>query len=197
MLVHKSSTMTEAEYLRLEQDGQVRHEYVNGEVFAMTGATLRHNTIALNIAATLRAHLRGTPCRAFVSDARVRVAKGNAHYYPDVVVSCSPGLQVLDSTARCVEDPVLIVEVLSESTEGTDRREKLLAYRTVPSLKEYVLVDPGEALVTVHRRHGDIGWDVIEYSGPEEVEFPAVELRLPMRDIYDGVPIDALTTGPR
>ena len=188
--------LTEEEYLRLEGSSPLRHEFVAGQVFAMTGASLRHNVIALNLAATLRAHLRASPCRVFMADARVRVTRAHAHYYPDVVVSCGPELQRLDPEMRAVDDALLVVEVLSTKTEATDRREKLLAYRTLPSIKEYVLVSQEEARVEVHRRQGDVSWEVLEYTGPEELELASVGLRVSLREVYDGVPIEALVREP-
>lgn len=195
MLSHEYTPMSEDEYLRLEARSPVRHEYVHGEVFAMTGGTLRHNVIALNLATALRAHLRSTPCLAFINDVRVRVAKSNAYYYPDLLVSCGQGANAIDLTSVSVDDPILIIEVLSDTTEATDRREKLLAYRTIASLLEYVLVSQDQARVEIHRRRGDIGWEKIEYSGVEIVELTSVKFTIGMRDIYEGVPIDSLPRG--
>jgi Uma2 family endonuclease len=188
--------ISEEEYLRLEAQSPIRHEYVNGEMFAMTGGTLRHNTIALNIAAALRNHLRDTLCRAFINDVRVRVAKTNSYDYPDLLVTCARGAQTMDLSAVTVEDPVLVIEVLSATTEATDRREKLLAYRTLASLSEYVLISQDEARVEIHRRRGDIGWEKIEYFGPETVELASVGLQIGMREIYEGVPIESLARQP-
>jgi Uma2 family endonuclease len=185
--------ISEEEYLRLEAQSPIKHEYVNGEMFAMTGCTLRHNTIAGNMLVALRAHLRDTPCRAFMNDVRVRVAKTNSYYYPDLLVTCARGAQAIDLNAVTVEDPTLVIEVLSTSTEATDRREKLLAYR---SLSEYVLISQDEAHVEIHRRRGDIGWEKIEYSGPETVELASVALQIGMREIYEGVPIESLARQP-
>jgi Uma2 family endonuclease len=188
--------LSEEEYLRLEAQSPIRHEYVNGEMFAMTGGTLRHNAIALNMAAALKSHLRDTPCRAFINDVRVRVAKTSSYYYPDLLVICARGAQTFDLNAVTVEDPVLVIEVLSASTEATDRREKLLAYRTIASLSEYVLISQDEAHVEIHRRRGDIGWEKIEYSGPETVELTSIGLQIGMRAIYEGVPIESLMRAP-
>ncbi len=192
MLTHEYTPVSEDEYLRLEAQSPIKHEYVNGEMFAMSGGTLRHNTIALNIAAALKSHLRDTPCRAFMNDVQVRIEKTHSYYYPDLLVSCARGAQTMDLSAVTVDNPVLVIEVLSPSTEATDRREKLLAYRTVASLSEYALISQDEAGVEIHRRRGDIGWEKIEYSGPETVELASVGLQIGMREIYDGVPIEAL-----
>jgi Uma2 family endonuclease len=196
MLTHEYKPVSEEEYLRLEAQSPIRHEYVNGEMFAMTGGTLRHNTIALNIASVLRGHLRSTQCRVFINDVRVRVEKAHSYYYPDLLVSCARGAPAIDLNAVTVDDPVLVMEVLSASTEATDRREKLLAYRTLASLSEYVLISQDEARVEIHRRRGDIGWEKIEYSGPETIELTSIGLQIGMREIYEGVPIEALMRGP-
>lgn len=142
----------------MELESPVRHEYLAGEVFAMTGTTLRHDIIGLNSATALRTHLRATPFRVFMADIRVRVEKANTHYSPDTLVSCGPGVQKIDLQTRAVADPILIVDVLPNHTEATHRREKLLAYRTLPSLKEYVLVSQNEARVEIHRRIPESDW---------------------------------------
>lgn len=106
----------------------------------MTGASVRHNVIALNLASALRNHLRGTPCRALMEGVKLRLRKERSIFYPDVMVTCEARLLELDAEAQIVEEPLLVIEVLSPSTEGIDRREKLRAYRTLPSLKEYAPV---------------------------------------------------------
>ena len=196
MLIQEYGPVSEEEYLRLEACSPVRHEYVSGEVFAMTGGTLRHNSIAINLVAILHTHLRNTPCRAFMNDVRVRVAKATAYYYPDLLVSCAREGKAMDMASAEVEDAVLIVEILSQGTEATDRREKLVGYRTLSSLVEYALISQDQTRVEIHRRRGDIGWEKIEYSGDEIVEFASVKLKIGMRDIYDGVPIESLLRGP-
>jgi Uma2 family endonuclease len=110
MLIREYTPVPEEEYLRLEAQSPIRHEYVAGEVFATTGGTLRHNTIALNLAALLRALLRNGPCRIFINDVRVRVDKANAYYYPDVLVACGGGQGQVDLDATTVHDPVLLMK---------------------------------------------------------------------------------------
>ena len=116
--------MTPDEYLYAEQRGQIRHEFVRGELFDMPGGTYTHNLISLNVASGLREHLRGQSWRVFMADMKVRVAASDVFYYPDVFVTCDSD----DRETYFKEQPCLIVEVLSESTSWTDRREKLLAY---------------------------------------------------------------------
>ncbi|MDX9707603.1 MAG: Uma2 family endonuclease [Azospira sp.] len=178
-------TISEDDYLVLEARSPVRHEYVCGEVYAMTGASLRHNVIAGNLFALLRAHLRGTPCRAFVSDAKLRIAKAGAYYYPDVMVTCDPRHLTVGSDDLVVEAPKLIVEVLSTSTEGIDRREKLTAYRGIPSLVEYVLVAQDEAKIEIHRRQGDIGWEIVTLTPGDPVELKSLEFTSDFPAIYE------------
>lgn len=184
MQSHPYRPLDESEYLALEARSPVRHEYIAGEVFAMTGATVRHNIISLNIATALRTHLRGTPCRALMEGVKLYLKKERSYFYPDVMVTCESRLLELDAETQVVDSPVLVVEVLSPSTEGIDRREKLRAYRTLPSLKEYAMVSQDECRVELYRRRGDIGWDIITYEPGDPVEFASVELTMPMADIY-------------
>ena len=184
MHVQTYKPLDEGEYLALEARSPVRHEYIAGEIFAMTGASIRHNIIALNIATALRTHLRGTPCRALMEGVKLYLKKERSYFYPDVMVTCEPRLLELDAQVQVVDSPVLIVEVLSPSTEGIDRREKLRAYRTLPSLKEYAMVSQDECRVELHRRRGDIGWDIITFEPGDTVELAGVELQLPIADVY-------------
>ena len=184
MRVQAYKPIDEGEYLALEARSPVRHEYIAGEIFAMTGASIRHKIIALNIATALRTHLRGTPCRALMEGVKLYLKKERSYFYPDVMVTCEPRLLELDAQVQVVDSPVLIVEVLSPSTEGIDRREKLRAYRTLPSLKEYAMVSQDECRVELHRRRGDIGWDIITFEPGDTVELASVELQLPIADVY-------------
>ena len=176
--------LDESEYLTLEARSPVRHEYVAGEIFAMTGASIRHNIIAGNLYTALRTHLRGTPCRALMEGVKLYLKKERSYFYPDVMVTCESRLLELDAETQLVDSPVLIVEVLSPSTEGIDRREKLRAYRTLPGLKEYALVGQDACRVELHRRRGDIGWDIITFEPGDTVELAGVELQLPIADVY-------------
>ena len=190
MKIAQHAQISEEDYLRLEAASPFKSEFVSGHIYAMTGASLRHNVIALNMATILRAHLRGSPCRAFMSDAKLRVAKFNSYYYPDVMVTCDPRYQRVSSGDSMIESPRLIVEILSTSTEATDRREKLQAYRSLPSLLEYVLVSQESAAIEIHRRQGDIGWQIITLSPGDPVEFSSVELTTDFAALYDESGVD-------
>ncbi|MBN2700972.1 MAG: Uma2 family endonuclease [Methylothermaceae bacterium] len=169
------------DYLAGEEISDIRHEFVAGQVFAMVGSTRAHNRVAGNIFAFLHRHLRGTPCEVHMSDIKVRVEAADAFYYPDVVVSCEP----FDPKSVFLNEPTLVVEVLSPSTENVDRREKRLNYQKLPSLKEYMLVAPDETRVEVYRRAGENLWELDVY-GPEDelVALASVEARLPLAEIY-------------
>jgi Uma2 family endonuclease len=178
------TTYSESDYLAYEAQSPVRHEYIAGEIFAMTGASIRHNVIAGNLFAELRTHLKGTPCRALIEGVKLRLRKEQSYFYPDVMVTCEDRLQELDSQRQIVEAPLVVIEILSPTTEATDRREKLRAYRTLPSLKEYLLVSQEQAQVEIYRRRGDIGWDIITYEPGDTVEIASLEIKLGMAEIY-------------
>ena len=126
--------MTPQEYLDWESTQQEKHEYVGGQIYAMTGARLNHNRIALNAVTSLRQALRGRPCEAFMSDVKLQIDAAQAFYYPDVFVTCSAA----DAADPLIKrEPVLVVEVLSPSTAAYDRGEKFDAYRLLPTLQEY------------------------------------------------------------
>jgi Uma2 family endonuclease len=176
--------LSETDYLALEARSPVRHEYIAGEIYAMTGASIRHNVIAGNVYAALRTHLRGTPCRALIEGVKLRLRKEKSYFYPDVMVTCEPRLLELDAEQQVVEDPILVVEVLSPTTEGIDRREKLRAYRTLAGLREYMLVSQDTCRVEVHRRRGEVGWTLTTYERGDTISLASVELELPITDIY-------------
>jgi len=171
------------DYLRLEEASTTRHEYVGGELYGLAGASDRHNRICLNIAARLWAAARGGPCRVYTSDMMLRVAE-DVFYYPDVQVVCDPE----DGEQGYESRPCLVVEVLSPSTEAIDRREKLLAYRRLSSLRAYVLVYRDERRVARYWREEQDAWWPAEVHGEGRVPFPCPELELSLAEIYEGLP---------
>jgi Uma2 family endonuclease len=170
------------EYLRLEERGRERHEYINGVVHAMSGASEPHNVISLNLAAAFHAHLRGGPCRAYIADFKVRleINREDIFYYPDVMVACErAGVE-----KYYLRYPTLVVEVLSPSTKTIDRREKLLNYPQIETVEEYVLVSQNEYGVTIHRRSEK--WAPTCLDSPEAIaDFRSINLRLPLSRIYE------------
>lgn len=153
------------DFLSWEMEQEFRHEYLNGEVFAMSGGTIEHNTASGAVFATLRQHLQGSPCRVFVADMKVDVQASNAFFYPDVVVTCSPG-DLSDPKALTIAEPRVIVEVLSPSTAAYDRGAKFGHYRQLPSLQEYMLVDTEAQTIEVFRRNAAGRWELYPSEGP-------------------------------
>lgn len=182
----KYSRLTEADYLLGELASEIRHEYVDGEVFAMAGAGEAHNLISLNIAARLRGLVRGGPCRVYISDMKLRVKTWKAYYYPDVMVTCDP----TDSEANYKERPSLVVEVLSPSTERTDRREKMLAYRTLTDLREYLLVATDKQHVELYRRDAQDEWQLTNLNPADGIHLESLGYDLSLNDIYEDVKLD-------
>ena len=131
-------SMTAEEFLTWEESQEEKHEFLQGEIFAMGGARREHVVACLNIASHLKQQLRNTPCRAYMSDMKLQIEQLDAYFYPDVMVSCSQSDQQAD---QFLTQPRLIIEVLSDSTEAYDRGDKFAAYRKIESLQEYVLID--------------------------------------------------------
>ena len=172
------------DYLAGEREAETRHEYVDGELFAMGGASREHNTISFNLAASLGPHLRGGPCRAASSDMKVRAATSSRYYYPDLVVSCNDPAEEPDAYVET--RPTLVVEILSPSTAAIDRREKRVAYLAIETLQEYVLIAQDRAEVVVHRREGD-DWLMETFVGGERVELGSIGFALDVDELYRGV----------
>ncbi len=164
-------TFTAADYMAWEATQDTRSEFIDGQVYAMAGGTLEHNAATGAVFATLRHHLKGTPCRAFVADVRVQVQASNSYFYPDVVVGCQPS-ELADTKALGLTQPTLIAEVLSPGTAAFDRGGKFAHYRLLDSLQEYVLIDPDTAQVDVFRRNAANRWELYPSIGPDA----AVEL---------------------
>ena len=177
--VCKLETLSIDEYLANELKSDVRHEFINGQIYAMVGASNIHNLIAGSLFASLRSHLN-PPCHVYTSDMKVRV--DNDFYYPGLSVSCEPVTDI----AYYLETPVLIVEVLSPTTEGRDRVEKSLAYRRLSSLKEYVLVSQDKVQVEVLRRATG-GWEIETFSVGDNVRFDAVNMAVAIDRISEDV----------
>lgn len=181
---------TPAEYFALEERSERRHEFFDGEIFAMAGGTKSHNLITQNIALGLRGALRGSGCQVFMEDVRLAV-QDNFHYtYPDVVVSCDPADR---RDPYMVRQPVLIAEVLSPSTAEYDRSQKFTQYKKIASLRHYVLVSQTAWVLEWFRRDDLNQWIHTVLSDPADVlEIPDLNLRLPLADVYDDTDVAPL-----
>jgi len=173
-----------AAYLLWEETQVEKHEYVDGEVFAMTGARREHVVATLNLVAALKQALRGTPCQAYAMDMKLRVEQHNAFFYPDVMVSCS---KKDHQAEQYLSEPKLIIEVLSESTAAFDRGNKFAAYRSLPSLQEYAIVDIEERRVECFRRTPENDWLLHDFCGEEHCQFSSLGLTVAMAVLFENV----------
>jgi len=178
--------MTRQEYLDWEARQETKHEFLDGrvyDVYAMTGARDAHVTVTLNVAALCKTHLRGKPCRIYISDMKLQVAD-DATFYPDVFVTCDPRDRETDYHKS---HPSLIVEVLSPSTAGYDRGSKFAAYRKIETLREYALIDPGLLTVDLFSRDETGHWVLYPADKGGSVEFASIGLTVSLADIFEDV----------
>lgn len=167
------------EYLELEEGSSIKHEYVEGALYALAGSTLRHNRIAGSIYRKLAQSAEGTPCQVYISDVKCQV--GNVFYYPDVMVACE---EPDSESATFRSDPCLLVAVTSPSTVSNDRREKLLVYRQIPSARAYLIVDQDSRWIERHYRDADGVWQRADHLNDGVIPVPCPETELALDDIY-------------
>ncbi len=180
----RSLKLTAENYLEFEQSGQVRHEYVAGQLFAMVGASAAHNVIALNIASIVKAQLRGSQCRTYMSDMKIRIKSLDTFYYPDVMVTCEKFVQ----NSLFQSEPAIVFEVLSPSTMHIDRREKFMAYQQISSLREYIVVHQNEPEIELFCKDKSGSWERFDVNN--ELILSGVQgcgLSLKLADIYEGI----------
>jgi Uma2 family endonuclease len=181
----KTPQFSADDYLAWEPTQLDRHEFVDGDVFAMAGAEDRHVTVSMNIAFALRQHLSGSPCRTYMSDMRLQVAAANSYFYPDVLVTCS----AQDLASPLVKtEPKLIVEVLSLSTAAFDRGLKFSHYRSLASLEEYALIDLDTRTTDCYRKGPDGLWVLHPFARGDELALASVDLVLPAAQLFAEVP---------
>lgn len=176
-------------YLTLEAQGDTKYEYYDGFILAMAGGSLLHSELGNNVGTCLTNAIRakGLPCKVYNSDLKVSIKSANSRFYPDVSIVC--GQPVMDEkTPHAVQNPVVVVEVLSESTEARDRGTKFQAYRQLPSLREYILVSQEEALVEVFSLTDEGTWHIQTATKLDDsLKLHALDLSLKMEDVYFGV----------
>jgi Uma2 family endonuclease len=175
------------EYLAIERQAEYKSEYVDGVMYAMAGGSERHNLIAGNLIAEFNVQLRKTDCRVYPSDLKVRVPNSRRFFYPDVSIVCGE-TQFADDERDVVLNPVVVVEVLSESTAAFDRGKKFQSYQQIESLREYLLVSQDEPVVEHFLRQDDGHWLYTKAGGLDEaLALPTVKCRLALGDVYDKV----------
>lgn len=178
--------LSEQEYLNFERSSPEKHEYADGEIFAMSGGTYEHSSITANIIGEARSALAGRPCRVLESNMRVKVFATSRYVYPDASIFCGRP-EFTDETRDTLVNPRLIVEVLSDSTEAYDRGDKFAGYRSIPSFQEYVLASQKQPRIEVFTRQPDGSWTLRIYGPGERAAFASVECTIEVDKIYEGV----------
>ncbi|MEH2461362.1 Uma2 family endonuclease [Nostoc sp.] len=176
--------LTPDEYLQWEAKQEIKHEYINGEVYARTGGTIAHNAIAVNLIAALRPHVRGSSCRVLGTEAKVGITEKGSFFYPDVLVTCN----AQDRQAiQVIQFPKLIVEVLSPGTEAYNRGAKFAQYRRLETLQEYVLINSESIGVEIFRLNERSKWELTSYTNGDEIELICIEFKFPIELLYEDV----------
>ena len=186
MATQPITRLTPEQYLELDRAGDCRSEYLNGEMFAMSGATFRHNTVVNNIASALRGQIKGR-CRYATTDLRLFIPATGLYTYPDLIVICG-AIEYAGDREDIVTNPGLIVEVLSRSTSDYDRGGKFVHYRSLPTLRDYVTAAQDAPCVEHWTRRTDGSWLLREYSAlTDTVSIESIAVRLPLSDIYEEI----------
>jgi Uma2 family endonuclease len=186
----KLPRFTPEEYFQWEEGQQLRHEYINGEVYAMSGGTINHSKIASNLNFILKSHLRGGGCQILTSDARVNIVQSNDYVYPDLSVTCDDRDR---AAIQAVKYPCLVVEILSPSTANYDRGDKFRMYRRNPSLRDYLLIDTEKIAIDLYR-HNELGnWEIVNYQAKDLIELESINLSCLIEDIYEDIVFEALS----
>ena len=185
----QSRRLSPQEYLDWEATQDIKHEYLDGEVFAMTGGTIAHNLISGNFYALLKSHLRGKGCRVFIADVKVQVSERGAYFYPDVMVSCDERDR---PAVNLIQHPCLIIEVLSPTTEAFDRGEKFRRYRQLSSLQEYVLIDTSSISVDRFRRLSETQWELQSFTAEDTLELTSIDWYGAIALLYEDVIFESI-----
>jgi Uma2 family endonuclease len=193
MVTSLQTYITPEEYLELEENSPVKHEYIDGYIYAMAGALEGHVTIAGNLFTLLRNHVRGSGCRVYISDMKARIESLNRFFYPDIMVTCDSEA-LLQAVRRDQETPgykrfpCLIIEVLSDSTEGFDRGDKFADYQTIETLQAYILINTKKPRVECFRRNEDGLWVLQSYAGEEtSFQLQSINFEATMTQLYEDV----------
>ncbi|MBE7173526.1 MAG: Uma2 family endonuclease [Williamsia sp.] len=185
-IAYGNRKFTVEEYLERERAGDRKHEYFQGEIFAMSGASLRHNVIFKNLYGTLAYSLKGHPCQPYGSDMRIHIPQNTLYTYPDIAIICRDIMEDGADTDNFIE-PSVLIEILSPSTRNYDRGTKFKLYRDIPSLQEYILVDSEIIGVEVFRLNKEGHWQLEEYkNGDEFLQIRTVGFQLSLSEIYLG-----------
>jgi Uma2 family endonuclease len=185
----KLPRFTPEEYFQWEEQQKIRHEYINGEVYAMSGGTINHSKIASNLNFILKSHLRAGGCQVLTSDARVNIVQSNDYVYPDLSVTCDDRDR---STSQYITYPCLVIEVLSPSTANYDRGDKFRMYRRNHSLQDYLLIDTEKIAIDLYRQNELGNWEIVNYQAGDMIELKSVNLSCLIEDIYEDIVFEAV-----
>ena len=187
----KRKYISPEDYLKMEEVSPVKHEYFDGEIFQMAGASDNHNTLAMNVAAELHQQLKKRDCKVYQNDMRLYIEKEEIYVYPDIMVVCGkPKIKKYKSLDNIL-NPVLIVEVLSSSTADYDKGAKFEQYRTIESFKEYILVSQDTKQITRYTKQKNGSWVLMDFIGDKtEIELVSIDCKLTMDDVYDKVDLE-------
>jgi Uma2 family endonuclease len=190
MIANPSSGYIASEdYLKEEEKNSIKHEYRQGQIYAMAGASNNHVLITLNLAAMLRNHLRGSGCRTYVSDTKIQIESINTYYYPDITISCDQRDRAFENFLRY---PCLIVEVLSSTTEAFDRGDKFADYRHLDSLQEYILISQNRMNIECFRRNTENQWVLNPYGEADRLHLASLDFQCAVTDVYEEVDLSSI-----
>jgi Uma2 family endonuclease len=191
MVMQARKLYTPEEYLTLERAAVYKSEYLNGEIYAMSGGTPNHSEIAVSVGSELRTQLKRTPCHVFSSDLKIKTTSSSLFSYPDVSVICGQP-QFHDAHQDVVTNPVVIVEVLSDSTEAYDRGRKFFQYRQIDTLMDYILISQKEPYIDHFTKHQDGRWAVTTVVGlSSSLRIASIDCTLLLSEIYDKIVFDS------
>ncbi len=179
--------ISEQEYLEQEREATEKHEYFQGEIFAMSGASEEHNIISMNCSVVLGTKLKGKKCRPYGSDMRMNIPENTLYTYPDLSVYCNE-IETLDDKRDTAKNPTVIIEILSKSTRNYDLGQKFALYREIPTLKDYILIDSEKVKVIRHTKTDNTTWVLSEFSSINDTfEIKSLEIEMNLVDIYEDV----------
>jgi Uma2 family endonuclease len=186
---YEKMLLSEQEYLQFEKESQQKHEFFRGEIFAVAGAGRNHNEIFSNLFIELGTQLRGKPCKPYGSDLRIHIPQNTLYTYPDISIICKDfdfSNERNDETFSAKE-PVILIEILSESTQNYDRGTKFRLYRDIPTLQEYIMVDSESISIECFRLNKTNHWELEEYKTTDQIlSIPTLNISLSLSQIYEG-----------
>lgn len=184
----QQTNISPEDYLKQEIESTVKHEYINGKIYTMAGASDAHVTIALNLASALKTHLRGSQCRVYFSDMKLQIQSLNRFYYPDIFVTCDSRDQ---ETSLYKQFPCLVIEILSNSTEAFDRGDKFIDYQTLETLQEYILINTKQKRVESFQRNSEDNWLLNFYHAENELlHLKTLDFNISLSTIYEDVNLE-------